>query len=124
MLINLSNHPSDNWDKRQKETALNLYENIIDIKFPEIDSHFDSHNVEILAKQYCKKVSNMLNKIENNNEKKAVHIQGEFTFVFKLVKMLKQAGIKCIASTSRRNVEINDNGDKIVKFDFVRFRDY
>jgi len=64
-------------------------------------------------------------KILNNfsNQNNAVHIQGEFTFVFALVSLLLNHNIKCIASTTSRNV-IEENGKKITEFQFVKFREY
>ncbi|MGQ9848195.1 MAG: hypothetical protein ACUVQP_11950, partial [Bacteroidales bacterium] len=53
----------------------------------------------------------------------AVHLMGEFTFVYNLVNLLKKKNIKVIVSTTDRIVEESD-GKKIVTFQFVRFREY
>jgi hypothetical protein len=53
----------------------------------------------------------------------AVHIMGEMTFTFALVNLLKEVGIKCIASTTKRNVEEID-GKHVSTFQFVQFREY
>ncbi|MGQ9799960.1 MAG: hypothetical protein ACUVRG_11875, partial [Ignavibacterium sp.] len=53
----------------------------------------------------------------------AVHLMGEFTFVYNLVNLLKKKNIKVIVSTTDRIVEESD-GKKIVIFQFVRFREY
>ena len=45
------------------------------------------------------------------------------TFTFDLVSMLKAEGITCIASTTERIADVNDN-TKISEFHFVRFREY
>lgn len=48
---------------------------------------------------------------------------GEMTFTYALVNLLKDAGIKCIASTTKRNVEEID-GKQVSTFQFVQFREY
>lgn len=124
MLLNLSNHPSKQWDKKQIETAAETYGDISDIPFPPIDPMAETNEIVVLANDYFHQVSDALKKQADEKFENAVHLQGEFTFVFKLVSMLLQSGINCIASTSERNIEFNDNGEKVVKFKFVRFRDY
>ena len=53
----------------------------------------------------------------------AVHVMGEMTFCFALVARLKAAGVKCVASTTRRDATEAD-GVKTSRFCFVRFREY
>lgn len=53
----------------------------------------------------------------------AIHITGEMTFTFNLVHLLKEAGIPCIASTTERIVT-EENGKKIVQFQFIQSREY
>jgi len=48
---------------------------------------------------------------------------GELTFTFNVVKNLAVRKIKCVASTTERNVKEID-GKKITEFKFVRFREY
>jgi len=74
-----------------------------------------------LAKRYfsvCKE------KIKNSDDKvNAVHLMGEYTFVFALANMLINSGVTCVVSTTERNtVEIG--GKKISEFKFVKFRKY
>jgi hypothetical protein len=124
MLINLSNHPNNNWEPIQKKIAIQNYGKIIDMSFPAIDPIASEQKIQNLALEYSVKITEVIKQSSNSPNQNAVHIQGEFTFVFNLVTMLKQSGIKCIASTSERNVEINQKGEKIVKFIFVQFRNY
>ncbi len=124
MLINLSNHPSSGWDSKQKKTAGDIYGEIIDLKFPSVDPHASSHYVMETAKKYFEEITEMLNAHSHDGKPLAVHIQGEFTFVFNLVTKLKSAGIKCIASTSIRNVKEIKPGEKMINFEFVQFREY
>ena len=53
----------------------------------------------------------------------AVHLMGEMNFTFSLVNKLKANGIKCVASTTVRET-VEENGVKISKFKFVRYRSY
>ena len=124
MLLNLSNHPYSQWSEKQKETALNDYGVVKDMEFPLIDPEYTTEQVKSLAKEYFNKI---ISEVENqkNKSKKifAVHLQGEFTFVFHLLLLLKEKNIACVASTSVRNVkQIGEK--KIINFNFVQFRSY
>ncbi|GAB4292181.1 MAG: hypothetical protein Kow0068_17430 [Marinilabiliales bacterium] len=123
MLINLSNHPSDKWSKKQKDKALETYQNIVDIDFPAINPNWDTKEIIELSKKYYSIIMNRFKEDEIINETNAVHIMGELTFTYHLIRQLKSSGITCIASTTVRNVE-EKNGKKIVEFNFVRFREY
>lgn len=118
IFINLSNHPSELWSKEQKEAARE-YGEIIDLPFPEVRPDADKDIIEALVKEYLAQV------LEISQGKTAtVHIMGEMTLTFALVKRLQAMGIKCVASTSERIVSMESDGTKVVKFDFCRFRDY
>ncbi len=118
MLINLTNHPSTFWDGSQLQAAAE-YGDIVDMPFPAIDAESDESRIELLVNEYFEKISNLA-----IHQKVAVHIMGEMTFCFALIRKLQQAGISCIASTSTRHVEELGNGQKQVNFNFVRFRHY
>jgi hypothetical protein len=124
MLINLSNHPVDKWSLKQKNDAQELYGIVIDLKFPEINPEATKDKVIDIVEDYFLKITLIFDECANNPFPNAVHIQGEFTFVCNMVNMLKSSGIKCIASTTMRNVIEKSSGEKIVKFDFVNFREY
>jgi hypothetical protein len=124
MLVNLSNHPSGDWDARQIKTAESLYGTIVDLPFPLVDPYASSQKVERQAMLFFEKIIHLLKTNAESNSRIAVHIQGEFTFVFNLVTKLKSAGIKCIASTSIRNVKEIKPGEKMINFEFVQFREY
>lgn len=117
--INLSNHPSENWDEEQKNAA-GQYGRIVDIPFPGVAARADEKEIELLAAQYLDHI--MLYRCA------AVMVQGEFTFTYHLVKLLEKAGITALAACSERNVEniVNRDGSvsKKVDFRFVRFRKY
>jgi hypothetical protein len=71
-----------------------------------------------------KMLSNITGIISNSKDtKNAVHIMGEMTFTFRLITVLKKAGIFCIAATTKRNV-VQEGNAKISYFEFIQFREY
>jgi hypothetical protein len=92
--------------------------------FPQIDPAASSTEVKQLAKTYFDKIMTIAKQQGNPDRPFAVHIQGEFTFVFALATMLKGSGIKCIASTTERKSLEKPDGTKISVFSFIQFREY
>jgi CRISPR-associated Csx2 family protein len=119
MLINLTSHPSDRWDEKQKEAARIAYGDIVDIPFPTIQPETDEEYVTSLVDDYMDKI-----KSTANGKSYAVHVMGEMTFTVAMVERLMAVGIDCVASTTERIVEDLPDGRKLTKFDFVRFRHY
>ncbi len=124
MLINLSNHPVKSWSEKQLETARKIYGTVMDMEFPAVNPEASKEEVRKLAFDFFNKITKITDQCANQPLPVAVHIQGEFTFVFNLVTLLKSSGIKCVASTSKRNVTETSPGEKIIKFEFVQFREY
>lgn len=120
MLINLSNHPSAKWPEAQLKAAVNLFGDVIDLPFPNIDPEWDTEHVQALAGEYAGMCSEMFTGGANNT----VHIMGELTFTHHFVLIAKTLGINCIASTTSREVQTNDAGEKVSTFKFVKFRNY
>jgi len=118
MLINLSNHPYVQWDAKQKEAAL-AYGVCKDMAFPDIDPSESETDIDALSDEYLQKILQM-----SDNASIVVHVMGEMTLTFSLVKKLQQHGIRCIASCAKRNVSITGDGIKHVIFNFERFRYY
>lgn len=112
MLLNFSNHSVNQWDKKQISTAKKLYGDIIDLPFPEVDPCGNSEYIEDLARKY-------LAAILSYRDINAVHIMGEMTFCFYLIKLLQVRGIKCIASTRRKPYNTSSKA-----FLFETFREY
>lgn len=119
MLINISNHPSEKWSQRQLEASLSYGALVTDIPFPTIDA--SSANDEIIAD--ADKYSNEIIK-HYNPETDAIHIMGEMTFTYSLVKRLRKAGFRCVASTTERVKQQLPDGSFISEFRFQSFRDY
>lgn len=121
MLINLSNHPYETWDEKQKQTAITEFGNVNDLIFPDVDPLANTDDIVRLAAKYydeCKY------KLENSSDKiNSVHISGESCFLFQFVTIAKAQGVHCICSTTRRLV-INKGNKKTSIFQFVKFRNY
>lgn len=118
MLINISNHPYEEWDDRQKEMAL-IYGDVMDLGFPDVEPDGDEEYIDALTDRYMENVMALSKGIAVT-----LHVMGEMTFTFAMVSRCRQAGIECIASTSSRSVKKNPDGSKNVSFRFVRFRKY
>lgn len=114
-LINLSNHPSQNWPDNQKVTAQSLFGKVEDLPFPPIDPKADAESLQATVRDFFDQIV--------VRQPAAVHLMGEMTFTFALVNLLKDAGIPCVASTTERIVTEED-GKKIVQFQFIQFREY
>jgi hypothetical protein len=116
MLINLTNHPLHKWDEKQQQKAEELYGEIKDIQFPNIPPDASEDDIAQLAEDYLQKILPL--------KPQAVHIQGEFTFTYRMVRLLAEHNISCIASTTNRIMHENPDGSRTYQFEFVRFREY
>lgn len=122
MLINLSNHKSEFWSKEQIDEALQKFGSIKDLDFPDVNPQADTSEVNELAGYYFNKIKEVISQSKEPNN--AVHIMGEFTFVYLLLEMLKQENILSICSTTKRISDTISSTKKISQFEFVRFRAY
>ena len=119
LLINLSNHPYETWGDKQKNAAAE-YGEVIDMAFPMVDANDDEAYIKTLADDFFQRIIEYAEKY-----KVTVHLMGELTFTFALLKLLQERGIGCIASTSKRIVKEEVPGKKEeVIFEFERFREY
>ena len=132
MLINLSNHPSAQWDETQQLAAAR-YGQLTNLPFPHIDPEGGQQYIRNLVLEYLRNIESLYEKFQLQaiNSPPAedsvgfyVHIMGELTFCFALIARLQRAGITCLASTTRRETIVNGDGLKISRFEFVRFREY
>lgn len=119
MFINLSNHPSENWQPNQY-TSAEKYGKVIDIPFPQIDTTITEKQINELVKEYRSKILNM--------KPSAILVGGEFTFTYQLVNALLQENINVIIPVSeRKTIERklpNGTIEKIAKFNFKGWRKY
>ena len=119
MLINISNHPSNQWSLKQFSAAKRKFGEVVDLPFPYISPSATSKQVRKKAEVYFKKIIDLFK--NSKNKSNAVHLMGEFTFVIYLYELLKKKGIPMVVSTTDRIVEERE-GKKIVTFNFVKFR--
>lgn len=115
MFINLSNHPSSSWSPEQLAAAGGR-DQIVDLSFPQVNPDGDEGYIAQLSSDYYNKILEM-------KDVSTVHLMGEMNFTFALVSKLKASGIRCVASTTKRET-VEENGVKVSKFQFVRFREY
>ena len=119
MLINLSNHPSDQWSEKQRICAA-VYGEILDMRFPQIDPCATSEDIDELVGSCYERIM--------AHGKPAVMLQGEYIFTYRLVTRLKAAGITVLAGCSaRRTTEYVDEAGKTIKkseFEFMGFKEY
>lgn len=122
MLINLSNHEFARWSEKQKQAAVQLYNDVRDFAFPAIDPKFDLRDVTTLVEKYLQNCREMLH--SRTHENNAIHVMGEMTFVYQFVRRASAAGLRCVASTTERIAVDKPDGTKVSEFRFVRFREY
>jgi len=120
MLINCTNHPSDQWSDAQTNAALENFGGVTDFPFPQIDPTVSTDDLRELATEYAEKIEAL------NGD--AVMVAGEFTFLFLLVDKLLRDGVRVVCSCSKRltteQKRPDDSMEKISVFVFERFRDY
>lgn len=123
MLVNFSNHRIENWSAEQLATA-KTYGEIVDVPFPNVDPTGSVSYIADLADECVEKLMSII----ENPECDVVHIMGELNLVYCVVNKLKSRGVKCVVSTTERNVEekVLDNGEiqKIATFKFCTFREF
>lgn len=119
MFINLSNHPITSWDDEQC-CAAEQWGTMVDVRFPTVFPEETGENISLLADNYFHQLMDMLPADEVN----AVHVMGESTFVYSVVRRLREAGITCVASTTERIKTELPNGSFVSEFHFKQFRCY
>lgn len=119
VFINFSNHPSQYWDKEQKQMAMAIG-TIVDIAFPQVSAESSCKDVEVLAKHYSKEIL--------RHRPAAVMCQGEFTLSFQVIRFLQLEGIPVLAACSERVITAHTSEygcyEKTSVFKFVQFREY
>lgn len=119
VFINHTNHPSSRWEEGQRRAA-ERDGMIVDVPFPVIPADGEEEEVRRLAEENAHAILAY--------RPSAVLVQGEFSYTFALVSILKEAGIPTLSACSERHVtERTDENGKIVResrFAFCRFRSY
>lgn len=119
MFINCSSHPHDSWDSKQLSEATKFGE-VVDLHFPNVDPNMSDTDLDNLA-------NDLFVKIKDYNPD-MVMIQGEFTLTYRVINLLKNSGIVCVAACSERksHERVNESGatERFSVFEFVQFRKY
>ena len=118
VFLNHTNHLSHNWSELQKSAA-EKYGTILDFPFPDINPDWSEESVSQLAQENCKKILEL--------QPAAVLCQGEFTYCYHLISLLKMNGVIVLAACSKRETKEWEEKGQLVKkavFSFVRFRRY
>lgn len=118
VFLNLSNHPSQDWDARQLEAA-SRYGRVVDRQFPDVDPDATDEDIRSLAVSVVDEIIGQYGKVHVT-----VHIMGEMTLTYHIVNLLRSYGITCVASCTNRDVEDKPDGTKLVRFHFAQFRRY
>lgn len=126
MFINISNHHSSKWSKKQIEAALKLgnCNEIINLGFPNVDPHWDRDQLFDEAIVWFDKIRDIVKENIRDIVKEnscIIHLMGETGFVCRLGIELDFEGFDIVHSTTERIVEEKD-GQKISTFKFVQFR--
>ena len=93
MFINFTNHPSANWDPKQKKEA-QTYGEIQDVPFPIVPPAASQAEVHQIARDCAEKILSY--------HPDAVLCQGEFTLAFQVITLLK----KCVKDFNQTLVMI------------------
>lgn len=118
IFINLSNHPIAEWTEEQKAEA-KKYGELVDVPFPSIPENATSDEVEVIASEEVKKLLQ-----EYENADLTVHVMGEQVATYHIVRLLKEKGVRCVASATCRNAKDLGDGKKLSQFVFAGFRAY
>ena len=119
VFINHTNHPSSRWEEGQRRAA-ERDGMIVDVPFPVIPADGEEEEVRRLAEENAHAILAY--------RPSAVLVQGEFSYTFALVSILKEAGIPTLSACSERHVteRTDENGETVreSRFAFRRFRSY
>lgn len=118
LFINLSNHPSSSWTAEQL-TAAEAFGELVDMPFPQVAPDATADDIKTLAEA---QVEAIIKQAETHTV--TVHVMGEMSLIYRIVRMLSERGIRCVCSTSYRVVKDQGDGRRLVEFNFNSFRDY
>lgn len=120
LVINISNHSHDSWDKAQIDACGDAV--IVDLPHPVINPCASAEDMDIATFSMGGWLCATLPGIPEENI--SFVIAGAQGFVFRLVGLLKMEGYTCLEACSDRNTVINADGSKTVRFEFKGFRSF
>ena len=116
--VNLTNHPSAKWSAPQRDAALALASELVDLPFPEVPVDAGESWLRATAMALAERVA----------PGDTACVQGEFTLAFLVVAELQRKDVACVAAATVRDVVEgqDDKGAtmKTTRFVFRRFREY
>lgn len=121
MFINLTNHPSEHWNDKQRAAA-QAYGEIVDLPFPPLENRASLTHEQALeiARSYLRRLEEL--------KPRAVLCAGDFYMTFMLVDALKKHGFLVLITLSNRETTevFHDDGTstKTSIFNFVGFQEY
>jgi hypothetical protein len=115
LFVNLSNHPLTEWSDAQREAALAIAEELVDVPFPDVGPDVNERHVGELAERLLRDIPDACTH---------AMVMGEMTLTAMLVRKLQARGITCVAACGPRTAEQAPDGRKISRFEFHRFREY
>lgn len=118
VFVNLTNHPSSEWEKNQIDAA-SQYGEVVDFPFPIVDADASAVDLD----QQAEEIIGYLLKCYRARSL-TVHVMGEMGLTYRLVYGLTNRGVRCLCSTTERKVMELGNGKRIAEYKFVKFRDY
>ncbi len=122
ILINLSNHPSNNWSDAQKAG----WDDIIDLVFPQIPANISEIEVgDKYVIPFIQKLENWAKGLKKKGSELNIMLQGEFTFCYLLRDCLSGKWNFYIPTTERKVIEKHKEDGSVEKtavFQFVRWR--
>ena len=95
IFINLTNHPSELWERKQLEEA-EKYGKVLDIPFPNVKAEATEEEIKAMSEEMADRVMNY--------DPSAVLCQGEFTLAFQIINRLLEKEIPVVAACSERVV--------------------
>ncbi len=120
--VNCSNHPSDGWSEEQRTAATSLVPgHIVDLEggFPLVPPSASSEDVERIAEDVARHVLAL--------DPAIVHVAGEMSATFAIVRRLGRAGVGCVCATTERvasEIVTPDGTQRHHVFRFVAWRRY
>lgn len=111
------------------QAAQEAYGLLIDLPFPSVPANATLEEVRRQAEKYVLLCQDMFGDYlktggASDTNRNAIHIMGEFTFVYLFVTRCRELPIPCVASTTERIASENSDGSKTTHFNFVQFRPY
>lgn len=122
MLINLTNHPFEEWPEEQVNAAKLQFGSVRNLLPKPVPPDLDSLKVLELAHYYVKRALEILSLAPH--ETNGILITGEYNFTWCCINLLQQKGFGCYAATTERLILEKEKASIKRAYSFVQFRKY